>query len=87
MIKITIVNILGLPNSQKKDMTKLLKYTNCKRRFVEDCLEVYKNCADHLRNNLRLNEIFILIFFQFHCKISRNKLKLVVKATYRLQPS
>ena len=30
--------------------------------FAEDCLEVYENRADNLRNSLRLNEISILIF-------------------------
>ena len=37
----------------------------------EDCLEVYENCAFHLSNNLRLNEISMLIIFQFYCKISK----------------
>ena len=52
-------------------MKKLLKYSNYRRGFAEDCLEVIENCADHL-SNLRLNEISILTFFQFYCKISRN---------------
>ena len=29
---------------------------------------MYENRADHLSNNLRLQEISILIFFQFYCK-------------------
>ena len=54
------------------------------RGFAEDCLEVYKNGADNLSNNLRLNEISLLIFFQFYCKINRNQLEIVVEATYGL---
>ena len=45
---------------------------------------MYENRADHLSNNLRLNEISILIFFQFYCRINRNQLEIVVKATYGL---
>ena len=45
---------------------------------------MYENRADRLRNNLRLNEISILRFFQFYCKINRNQLEIVVKATYGL---
>ena len=57
------------------------------RGFAEDWLELYKNRADHLSNNLRLNEISLLIFFQFYCKINRNKLEIVVEATYGLHPN
>ena len=35
---------------------------------------MYENCADHLRNNLRLNVISVLIFFQYYFKINRNQL-------------
>ena len=45
---------------------------------------MYENRADHLSNNLKLNEISILMFFQFYCKINRNQLEIVVKATYGL---
>ena len=38
----------------KKCMIKLLKYTNCKWGFAEDCLEVYEYCLDRLSNNLIL---------------------------------
>ena len=34
---------------------------------------MYENRADHLSNNLRSQEISILIFFQFYCKINRNQ--------------
>ena len=47
---------------------------------------MYENRSDNLSNNLRLNEISILIFFQFHCKINRNRLEIVLEATYGLQP-
>ena len=57
-------------------MIKLLRI-----KFSEDCLEVYENRADHLSNNFRLNEISILIFFQFYCKINSNQLVIVVEAT------
>ena len=50
------------------------------RGFAEDCLEVYKICADHQSNNLRLNEVYILIFFQYHCKINRNQLEIILEA-------
>ena len=43
---------------------------------------MYENRADHLSDNLRLNEISIL--FQFYSKINRNQLEIVVKATYDL---
>ena len=45
---------------------------------------MYENRADNLSNNLRLNEISILIFF--YCKINRNQVDIVVDATYGLQP-
>ena len=50
--------------------------------MAEDWLEVYQNCANCLNNNLRLNEISILTFFQFYFKITRSQLEIVVKATY-----
>ena len=53
------------------------------RGFAEDCLEVYLNCPDHLSNNLRLNVISILIFFQFYCKINGNQLE-TIETTYGL---
>ena len=43
-------------------------YISSNGGFAEDCLEVYENCADNLSNNLRSNEISILIFFQFSKK-------------------
>ena len=52
--------------------------------MAEDWLEVYQNRADRLSNNPRLNEISILTFSQFHFKIKRNQLEIVVKATYGL---
>ena len=53
-----------------------------KRGFPEDCLEMYESRADHLNNNLRLNEISIFIFLQFYCKVNRNQLEIVGEATY-----
>ena len=47
---------------------------------------MYENCADRLSNNLRQNEISILIFFPFYCKINKTQLKIVLKATYGLNP-
>ena len=47
---------------------------------------MYENCADNLSNNLRLNEISILILLQFYCKINKNQLEIVVWATYGLYP-
>ena len=89
MIKPTIINILGQPNGildLKKGFGKTFKNTSCKRGFAEDCLEVYENRADHLKNNLILQEISILIFFQFHCKINRSPPQIVVETTYVLNP-
>ena len=40
----------------------------------------------HLSNNLRLNEIPILIFFQFYCKINRKQLEIVLEESYDLHP-
>ena len=39
---------------------------------------------DCLSNKQRINEISILSFLQFYCKINRNQLEIVVKATYGL---
>ena len=55
--------------------------------MAEDWLGVYQNCANCLNNNLRLNEISILTFFQFYFKIIRSQLEIVVKATYGLYPN
>ena len=68
----------------------------CKRIFVlifqvssrsfefENCLEVYKIRADHQSNNLRLNEISILIFFQFHCKINQLEIILNINTYFKI---
>ena len=56
------------------------------RGFAEHYLEVYKNRADNRSNSLRLNEISILIFFQFYCKINRNQLEIIVEAINDLLP-
>ena len=52
---------------------------------MEVCLEVYENRVGHLSNNLRLNGISILIFFQFYWKINRKQSEIVVdqKVTIR----
>ena len=71
----------------KKDMIKLLKIYQQKARFNEDYMEVYENRADHVSNNLRLNEISILTFFQLYCKINRNKSEIFVEETYDLHPN
>ena len=42
---------------------------------------MYENCTDNLSNNLRLNEIYTLIFSNFTPK---NQLEIVVEATYCL---
>ena len=41
----------------------------------------------YLRNNLRLNEISILTILQTYCKIQKNQLEIIVKATYSLHPN
>ena len=90
MIKFTIVNILGQTNilDLKKENDKTLKnIPTCGRGFAENSLEGYENCADHLSNNLRLNEISVLTFFQFYCKINRNQSKTVVESIYGLYPN
>ena len=56
----------------KRDLIKILKYTNCKWGCAEECLEVYENRADNLSNNITLNEISTLIFFPI---LQQNKLK------------
>ena len=55
--------------------------------LIEDCLEAYENSTDHIRNNLILNEISILIFFHFYCKTNRGQLEIVVETTYGLHPN
>ena len=44
-------------------------------------MKVFENRADHLNNNLILQEISILIFFQFYCKLHRNQSQIVVETT------
>ena len=61
-----------------------MKYATGCEGFAEDCLEVSENRADLLSNNLRLNEISILTFFQFYCERNRNQLDIFVEATYGL---
>ena len=56
------------------------------RGFPEDCLEVHENRADHLSNNLILQEIPMLTVFQFYGKINRNQSQIVVETTYGLNP-
>ena len=93
MINLTIFNILGYSNDIldfKKEFDKTVKNISAVSEdllSVCDVLKVYEYRADNLSNNLRLNEIFILIFIQFYCKINRNQLKIVVEATYGLHPS
>ena len=48
---------------------------------------MYENCAAWLSNNVELNEISILTCFHFYFKINRNRLEIVVKATYGLHPN
>ena len=48
---------------------------------------MYENCTDHLSNKRRLNEISIVIFFQFCFTINKNQLEIVVKVTYWLHPN
>ena len=40
---------------------------------------MYENLADHLSNNVRLNEISIVIFLQFYREINRSQLEIVVE--------
>ena len=42
-------------------------------------MAVYENRYDHLSNNLILNEISKLIFFQFYCRINREQLEIAVE--------
>ena len=48
---------------------------------------MYENRADNLGNNLNLNEISILILFQFYCRINKTQSEIVVEAAYGLNPS
>ena len=69
----------------KKQYDKTLKNVPTVREdLLRIELEVYKNRADHLNNNLRVIEISLLTFFQFYFKINRYRLEVVVKATYDL---
>ena len=43
---------------------------------------MHENCVDHLSNNLRLNNISMLIFFEFYCKIKENQLEIALEQTY-----
>ena len=86
MTKLTGLNILGKPNDildSKKGSDETLKNIST---VSEDLLRVARKCMKMLMpcNSLRLNEVSILIFFQFYCKINRNQLQTVVEATYGL---
>ena len=81
MINFTTINISGQPN----DILDLKKGYNKTLRNIptvsEDFLEVHENCVDHLSDNLKLNNISMLIFFEFYCKIKRNQLEIVLEET------
>ena len=89
MIKPRIINILGQPNvilDLKKEFDEALKNIPA---VSEDLLRIAWKCmkiADHLSNNLILQGISILIFFQFYRKINRNQSQIVVETTYGLNP-
>ena len=70
----------------KKGFGKALKNIPDVGEDLRGLPEVYENCADYLNNNLILQKISILIFFQFYCKINRNQLQIVVETTYGLNP-
>ena len=66
-------------------MIKLLEnIPTVSKALLRLSLEVYENRTDHVRNNLRLNETFMLFFFQCYCKIYRKQLEIIVEATYGL---
>ena len=48
-------------------------------------MDVYENRGDGLSKILEINEIFILIFFQFYCKINRKQLEILVEVTSDLR--
>ena len=52
----------------------------------KNCLEVYKNPVDRLGNSLWLNEISLLIFFQFYCIINKKQVKTLLETIYGLNP-
>ena len=88
MIKPTIINILRLPNGiveLKKGFDKALKNIPA---VNENLLKIAWKCMkiDHLNKSLMLQEISIVIFFQFFCKINRNQSQIVVETTYGLNP-
>ena len=90
MIKLTtIYNLRSVTGflDLKNRYDKTLKNIPTISGFAEDFPEVYENCADILRNYLRLNEIYILILFQFNRKANRNQLEIVVEPTYGLYPN
>ena len=66
MIKLTIINILGQPHgilNLKKGYDKTLKHIyTVSEDLRRICFEVYEICTGYQSNNLRLNEICILIF-------------------------
>ena len=78
MIKLTIINILGQPNGildLKKGFDKALKnipvVSQDLLRIAWKYLKIAK--SDHLSINLGLQEISVLIFFQFYYKTNRNQ--------------
>ena len=56
----------------KEGFDKNLKNTPAvDKNLLRIALEVHENCADNLRNNQRLREISIPIFFQFYLNVNR----------------
>ena len=81
MINFKNANILMLFWIWKKDTIKLLKIYQLQVRIGWKRMKIG---LIYLRNNLRLNEISILIVLQNYCKIHGNQLGIIVKATYSL---
>ena len=89
MIKVKIINILGYCNGildLKKGFDKTLIKIPAVSKYMNIALIIESN-------NLKLNRISFfspnfsrLIFFQFYMKISRNRLEVVVDASYSLHP-
>ena len=68
----------------KRDTINILKMYQLQVRIRRKYMKI---ALIYLRNNLRLNEISILTILQTYCKIQKNQLEIIVKATYSLHPN
>ena len=98
MIILTIINdfgqahgILDLKKGFDEALNNIPAVSEDLLRIPWKCMKYALTIRDYRRlqeitGNYRLQEIFILNFFQFYWKINRNQLQIVAETTYGLNP-